>query len=62
MTRYRRWLEERRGLRFESYEAMWEWSVTEIESFWSETAANRAAMANPDAIDWFIAFARGQAV
>lgn len=29
------WLEEHRGLRFDSYDELWRWSVTDIESFWS---------------------------
>jgi acetoacetyl-CoA synthetase len=35
MTRYMRWLEENRDLRFEDYAALWRWSVTEIEEFWA---------------------------
>jgi acetoacetyl-CoA synthetase len=35
MTRYMRWLEEERGLRFDDYEALWEWSTEELEAFWS---------------------------
>jgi acetoacetyl-CoA synthetase len=34
ILRYMRWLEEYRHLKFQSYEATWQWSVTEIESFW----------------------------
>src|SRR3984957_10493666 len=34
VLRFMRWLEEHRGLRFESYEALWRWSVTDLESFW----------------------------
>ena len=33
-TRFTAWLEKGRGLRFESYEALWRWSVTELEAFW----------------------------
>lgn len=29
------WLEEKRGLKFDQYEELWEWSVTEIENFWT---------------------------
>jgi acetoacetyl-CoA synthetase len=32
--RYLRWLEETRGLRFEDYDALWRWSVTDLEAFW----------------------------
>ena len=35
MTRYMRWLERERGLSLSSYEALWEWSVTEVEDFWA---------------------------
>ena len=34
MTRYMRWLESERGLSFDGYPALWEWSVTEVEAFW----------------------------
>jgi acetoacetyl-CoA synthetase len=35
LTRYRRWLQETRGLSFPEYEDLWRWSVTELEDFWS---------------------------
>ncbi len=35
MTRYLRWLEAHRGLTFDSYEALWRWSVTDLEGFWA---------------------------
>ena len=35
MTRYMGWLERERGLQFEGYPALWEWSVTELEDFWA---------------------------
>ncbi len=31
---YQHWLAEHRGLQFESYAALWQWSVTDLESFW----------------------------
>ncbi|MEK6327108.1 MAG: acetoacetate--CoA ligase [Actinomycetota bacterium] len=34
MTRYMRWLEAERGRSFGDYEALWEWSVAELEEFW----------------------------
>jgi acetoacetyl-CoA synthetase len=34
MARYRRWLEEQRGLTFADYEQMRQWSVREIDAFW----------------------------
>jgi acetoacetyl-CoA synthetase len=35
LTRYMRWLQERRGLSFEDYDQLWSWSVAEIEDFWA---------------------------
>ncbi|HZR07787.1 MAG TPA: acetyl-coenzyme A synthetase N-terminal domain-containing protein, partial [Myxococcales bacterium] len=35
ITRYRRWLEQERGLRFDRYDALWRWSVDELEAFWA---------------------------
>jgi acetoacetyl-CoA synthetase len=36
MTRYTRWLESERGLRFgDDYAELWRWSVEEIEDFWA---------------------------
>ena len=32
---YRQWLERERGLRFDDYEAMWRWSVSDLAGFWS---------------------------
>src|SRR5260370_4492525 len=32
--RFMQWLERERGLRFDSYDALWHWSITELESFW----------------------------
>jgi acetoacetyl-CoA synthetase len=34
ITRFRRWLDETRGLRFDDYESLWRWSTTELEAFW----------------------------
>jgi acetoacetyl-CoA synthetase len=34
LTRYIRWLAENRDLHFDDYQALWRWSVTEIEEFW----------------------------
>ena len=31
---YTEWLERRYGLRFDDYNALWRWSVTELEAFW----------------------------
>jgi acetoacetyl-CoA synthetase len=35
LTRYVRWLEETRGLSFADYQALWEWSVGDLEAFWA---------------------------
>ncbi|MEU8296760.1 acetoacetate--CoA ligase [Micromonospora sp. NPDC048909] len=32
---YLRWLREHRGLDFADYDALWRWSVTDLEAFWS---------------------------
>ena len=34
ITKFIRWLEERRGLSFAGYESLWRWSVSETEAFW----------------------------
>ena len=34
ITRYMEWLKSDKGLSFEDYNSLWEWSVTEIEDFW----------------------------
>ncbi len=31
---YANWLEKRHGLKFTDYQAMWRWSVTELDQFW----------------------------
>jgi acetoacetyl-CoA synthetase len=31
---YQTWLETQRGLRFDSYQDLWRWSVTDLEGFW----------------------------
>ncbi len=38
VTRYRRWLEETRGLTLPDYEALWRWSVSDLEAFWASIA------------------------
>ena len=35
ISRYMRWLEDERDLSFGSYNELWEWSVTDLEGFWS---------------------------
>ena len=34
LIRYMKWLESERGLAFQSYHELWQWSVTELEHFW----------------------------
>jgi acetoacetyl-CoA synthetase len=34
MTEFKRWLETERGLRLDDYAALWQWSITETETFW----------------------------
>ena len=34
MSEFMRWLERERGLRFDDYGTLWQWSVDELESFW----------------------------
>lgn len=34
LTAFMRWLERERGLSFTTYEALWQWSVTDLEGFW----------------------------
>jgi acetoacetyl-CoA synthetase len=35
MTRYLRWLRDRRELRFGAYDELWRWSVEDLDGFWS---------------------------
>ena len=34
MTQYMQWLASEKGLTFQDYNSLWQWSVTEIEEFW----------------------------
>jgi acetoacetyl-CoA synthetase len=34
VTQFMRWLEKERGLSFATYDALWQWSVDEIDAFW----------------------------
>ena len=34
MRLYTRWLERNRHLRFADYNALWRWSVTDLNAFW----------------------------
>jgi len=35
ITRFMQWLQKKRGLDFTNYHQLWEWSVSDIEDFWS---------------------------
>ena len=35
MTRYMGWLKDERGLEFDDYAALWEWSADDLEAFWA---------------------------
>ena len=35
MAQFIRWLAENRGLNFDDYPAMWDWSVSDLDGFWS---------------------------
>ncbi len=35
IAQYRRWLQAERGLKFDSYDALWQWSVDDLAGFWS---------------------------
>ena len=34
ITRFTRWLEKNRGLKFATYDELWRWSVEDLEGFW----------------------------
>ena len=34
LTEFMRWLESERGLRFDGYPELWQWSVDELDAFW----------------------------
>lgn len=35
ITHYMKWLQRERGLAFEDYDALWRWSVADLEAFWA---------------------------
>ncbi len=35
MAEYMRWLRDQKGLGFDTYEALWRWSIGDLEAFWS---------------------------
>jgi acetoacetyl-CoA synthetase len=38
ITRYQEWLSRTRGLTFDDYAALWQWSVDDLDGFWSSIA------------------------
>ncbi|MGB4409176.1 MAG: acetyl-coenzyme A synthetase N-terminal domain-containing protein, partial [Burkholderiaceae bacterium] len=34
ITRYQDWLQEKRNLSFENYDALWRWSTSDLDGFW----------------------------
>ena len=34
VLRFMRWLKAHRGLQFDSYDALWRWSITDLDAFW----------------------------
>ena len=38
MRRYVDWLRETLGLHFDGYDALWRWSITDLEAFWTSVA------------------------
>ncbi|MGH2868995.1 MAG: acetoacetate--CoA ligase [Solirubrobacteraceae bacterium] len=39
LTRYLAWLRRERGLGFDDYAGLWEWSVSDLDAFWSSIVA-----------------------
>jgi acetoacetyl-CoA synthetase len=39
LTRYMKWLDAERGLRFADYDSLWRWSVSDIDAFWESIVA-----------------------
>ncbi len=64
MTRYIAWLSEHRQLHFDTYDALWQWSVRDLGAFWasvwdffgvvaSQTAAHPLARRRMPGAQWF---------
>jgi acetoacetyl-CoA synthetase len=43
---YQDWLREARGLAFDSYDALWRWSVTDLDAFW-QSMSDYAGVQSP---------------
>jgi acetoacetyl-CoA synthetase len=65
MAKFIRWLAENRGLEFADYPALWEWSVSDLEGFWTaiwdyfairSTAPYTTVLANREmpGANWFV--------
>ena len=39
IRRYQHWLAQHRGLHFDRYDALWRWSVTDLDAFWQSVWA-----------------------
>ena len=42
ITHYARWLADAGGVRTEGYDALWRWSVAELEAFWNRSGSSSA--------------------
>ncbi len=54
---YQEWLREHRGLAFDSYDALWRWSVDDLDAFW-QSIWEHAAIASPTPHQGVLADAR----
>ena len=39
LTRFAGWLAEERGLSFDDYESLWQWSTDNVDDFWGAVVA-----------------------
>ena len=39
IAQFMRWLEAERGLSFDGYQELWEWSVSDLDGFWTAIIA-----------------------
>jgi acetoacetyl-CoA synthetase len=64
IARYQAWLQDERGLVFENYDALWQWSTTDLPAFWQSISdyfdvqsptPHRAVLAHPvmPGAQWF---------
>ena len=38
LKQFEQWLQKEKGLSFDNYEALWQWSIDELETFWESIA------------------------